>query len=169
MTRRAAIWAFAVALALFFAHGPHASAQGAQPNTPSLSNSAVRCAVSSHPVISIQGWRRGRPLDPSPPRRPDRADHRQAGRALAFGFKQYKMGEVIGARTTGAVLAATAFLLTNGDLLLLAVDDVEVDGQRLEGTGVEPTIPVPFDSRYAGGRDPQLDRAVELLSHGSHG
>ena len=94
---------------------------------------------------------------------------RSGKEVLAFGFKRYKLGEVIGARTSGAVLAATAFLVANGDLLLLAVDDVEVDGQRLEGTGVEPTIPVPFDSRYAGGRDPQLDRAVELLSRGSHG
>jgi carboxyl-terminal processing protease len=39
-----------------------------------------------------------------------------------------------------------------------------VDGKRLEGVGVEPTIEVKFDSRYAAGADPQLDRAVEVLA-----
>ncbi len=93
---------------------------------------------------------------------------RSGKEVLAFGFKKYQLGELVGARTTGAVLAATAFLMGNGDLLVLAVDDVQVDNERLEGVGVEPTVPVPFDNSYAGGRDPQLDRAVELLSHPSH-
>jgi carboxyl-terminal processing protease len=41
--------------------------------------------------------------------------------------------------------------MDNGDLLLLAVADVTVDGQRLEGVGVRPTIEVPFDPLYAAG------------------
>jgi carboxyl-terminal processing protease len=90
---------------------------------------------------------------------------RSGKEVLAYGFKKYGLGEVIGSRTSGAVLAATAFLTRNGDLLLLAVDDVRVDGERLEGTGVDPTIAIPFDSRYAGGTDPQLDRAIAVLSH----
>jgi carboxyl-terminal processing protease len=52
----------------------------------------------------------------------------------------------------------------NGDLLLMAVADVTVDGQRLEGVGVTPTIEMPFDPVYAAGKDPQLDRAVQVLS-----
>jgi carboxyl-terminal processing protease len=91
---------------------------------------------------------------------------RSGKEVLAYGFEKYGLGEVIGSRTSGAVLAATAFLMRNGDLLLLAVDDVRVDGERLEGTGVGPTIAVPFDSRYAAGTDPQLDRAIVVLSHG---
>ena len=83
---------------------------------------------------------------------------------LAYGFKQYHLGEIIGTQTAGAVLAASAFLMDNGDLLLLAVADVTIDGQRLEGVGVSPTIEVPFDPIYAAGRDPQLDRAVQVLS-----
>lgn len=83
---------------------------------------------------------------------------------LAYGFKAYKVGEIIGSRTAGAVLAGRAYLLSDGGLLLLAVADVLVDGQRLEGVGVMPTIPVPFALAYAQGRDPQLDRAVEVLS-----
>jgi carboxyl-terminal processing protease len=84
---------------------------------------------------------------------------------LAYGFKKYTIGEVIGSRTAGAVLAGRAYLLSDGSLLLLAVADVLVDGQRLEGVGVTPTIAVPFPLAYAQGQDPQLDRAVEVLSH----
>ena len=62
------------------------------------------------------------------------------------------------------MLAATAFLIGDAGLLLLAVEDVLVDGRRLEGVGVEPTIEVAFDSRYAAGQDPQLERAVQVLS-----
>jgi carboxyl-terminal processing protease len=81
---------------------------------------------------------------------------------LAYGFKKYRLGEVIGTRTEGAVLAATAFLIGSG-LLLLAVDDVLIDGVRLEGVGVTPTIEVQAGSDSVGG-DPQLDRAIAVLS-----
>jgi len=91
---------------------------------------------------------------------------RSGKEVLAYGFKEYRLGELIGHRTEGAVLAATAFLIGNDGLLLLAVEDVLVDGKRLEGVGVTPTIEVPFDSRYAAGSDPQLDRAVQVLARG---
>ncbi len=89
---------------------------------------------------------------------------RSGKEVLAYGFKEYRLGELIGVRTEGAVLAATAFLIGDEGLLLLAVEDVLVDGQRLEGVGVAPTVDVPFDLRYAAGADPQLDRAVQILS-----
>jgi carboxyl-terminal processing protease len=89
---------------------------------------------------------------------------RSGKEVLAYGFKEYRIGELVGHRTEGAVLAATAFLIGDDGLLLLAVEDVLVDGQRLEGIGVTPTIEVPFDSRYAAGGDPQLDRAVQVLA-----
>ena len=89
---------------------------------------------------------------------------RSGKEVLAYGFKEYRLGELVGARTEGAVLAATAFLIGDRGLLLLAVEDVLMDGQRLEGIGVAPTIEVEFDSRYAAGADPQLERAVQILS-----
>jgi carboxyl-terminal processing protease len=89
---------------------------------------------------------------------------RSGKEVLAYGFKEYRLGELIGNRTEGAVLAATAFLIGDEGLLLLAVEDVLVDGQRLEGVGVAPTIEVAFDPRYAAGADPQLERAVQVLS-----
>jgi carboxyl-terminal processing protease len=83
---------------------------------------------------------------------------------LAYGFREYGVGEVIGSRTAGAVLAGRAYLLSDGSFVLIAVADVLVDGRRLEGVGVMPTISVPFLLPYAQGQDPQLDRAVEVLS-----
>jgi carboxyl-terminal processing protease len=85
---------------------------------------------------------------------------RSGKEVLAYGFKKYRFGELIGTRTEGAVLAATAFLIGRG-LLLLAVEDVQVDGERLEGVGVTPTIEVQAG---AGSDDPQLSRAVAVLS-----
>jgi carboxyl-terminal processing protease len=73
------------------------------------------------------------------------------------------MGELIGTRTEGAVSAATAFLIGSG-LLLLAVENVRVDGERLEGAGVTPTIEVPAGAASTGADDPQLNRAVAVLS-----
>ena len=60
---------------------------------------------------------------------------RSGKEVLAYGFKEYRLGELIGSRTEGAVLAATAFLVGDEGLLLLAVEDVVVDGRRLEGAG----------------------------------
>jgi carboxyl-terminal processing protease len=88
---------------------------------------------------------------------------RSGKEVLAYGFKKYRIGEVIGTQTEGAVLAATAFLIGRG-LLLLAVEDVQVDGVRLEGVGVAPTIEVQDGPTSAGEADPQLSRAVGLLS-----
>jgi carboxyl-terminal processing protease len=88
---------------------------------------------------------------------------RSGKEVLAYGFKKYRLGELIGTRTEGAVLAATAFLI-GGGLLLLAVEDVRVDGERLEGVGVTPTIEVQASAATAESDDPQLSRAVAVLS-----
>jgi carboxyl-terminal processing protease len=94
---------------------------------------------------------------------------RSGKEVLAYGFKKYHVGEVIGTRTAGALLAGRAFLLQDDSLLLLAVADVDVDGERLERTGVAPTIEVPFPLPYAAGNDPQIDKAVEVLTRQAGG
>ncbi len=38
-----------------------------------------------------------------------------------------------------------------------------IDGKRLEGVGVEPDIVVPFDIRFAAGKDIQLERAKDEI------
>jgi carboxyl-terminal processing protease len=92
---------------------------------------------------------------------------RSGKEVLAYGFKKNGFGQVIGERTAGALLAGTAFLLSDGSLLILAVEDAAVDGERIEGKGVAPSIEVPFDIRYAAGKDPQLDKAIAVLADGA--
>lgn len=89
---------------------------------------------------------------------------RSGKEVLAYGFKKYGYGKILGTTSAGAVLAGRAYMMSNGGLLLLAVADVSVDGERLEGKGVAPLIEVPFDIRYAEGNDPQLARAIDLLA-----
>jgi carboxyl-terminal processing protease len=89
---------------------------------------------------------------------------RSGKEVLAYGFKKYALGPIVGTRSAGAVLAGRAYLLSNGSLLVLAVADATVDGERLEGRGVAPDFMVPFDIRYARGNDPQLARAIDLLA-----
>lgn len=92
------------------------------------------------------------------------AGTRSGKEVLTYGFKKYGYGQVIGTRTAGALLAGRGFLLSDGSFLMVAVNDVSVDGERIEGRGVEPTIEVPVEIPYAAGRDPPLDKALEILS-----
>lgn len=82
---------------------------------------------------------------------------------LAYGFKQYDIGAVVGTKTAGAVLGGSPFLLQDSSLLYLAVVDVFVNGERLEGKGVTPDIEAPFEVEYAQGKNPQKERAIEVL------
>ncbi|MEL6863970.1 MAG: S41 family peptidase [Bacteroidota bacterium] len=88
---------------------------------------------------------------------------RSGKEVLAFGAKQFQLATVIGERTAGEVVAGQIHALSNGDLLYLAVRDVQVEGVRLEGKGVAPDIEVPMDIRYTEGRDIQLESAVHFL------
>jgi carboxyl-terminal processing protease len=82
---------------------------------------------------------------------------------LAYALKANGV-RLIGTRTAANVLAGRGFLLPDDSLLELAVDDVFVDGKRLEGVGVEPDLVVPFDVRYAAGADPQLAAALDEIT-----
>jgi carboxyl-terminal processing protease len=52
-------------------------------------------------------------------------------------------------------------------LVVLAVSDVRVERERLEGRGVMPDVVVPFRLPYAAGRDPQLEAAFSELAQQS--
>ena len=82
---------------------------------------------------------------------------------LAYSLKKNGV-PLVGAPTAGNVLAGTAYLLPDDSLLELAVADVLVDGKQLENNPVQPDVAVPFDVRYAAGRDPQLDAATALMA-----
>jgi carboxyl-terminal processing protease len=83
---------------------------------------------------------------------------------LAYYFHKARRGPLIGSRTAGAVLVGKPFVLSDGSLLYLAVGDGQIDGQRLEGTGLTPDVEVPFELEYSDGSDPQKERAIEIMS-----
>jgi carboxyl-terminal processing protease len=89
---------------------------------------------------------------------------RSGKETIAYGAKKHGLARLVGERTAGAYNFGGPFCLSDGSLFLLAQSDARVDGERLEGRGVAPDIEVPFDFRYAAGRDAQLTRALDLLS-----
>ena len=91
---------------------------------------------------------------------------RSGKEVVAYGLQRRDV-PVIGTRTAGALLAGRGFLLSDGSLLVLAVSDVRVEGERLEGRGVVPDVEVAFPLSYAAGRDPQLDAALGKLGQGT--
>jgi carboxyl-terminal processing protease len=93
------------------------------------------------------------------------AQTRSAGEIMAYGYKRSAFGPVFGTRSAGAVLSGMLFPLPGDMLLYLAVSGVEIDGHRLEGTGVEPDYRVERPLPYAHGADPVLDAATDFLSH----
>jgi len=86
---------------------------------------------------------------------------RSGKEVIAHAFKRHRIGPVVGERTAGAVLGGQPFVLRDGSLLMLATADVLVDGERLEGVGVEPDLVVPRVLPYSAGRDPQLEAALD--------
>lgn len=83
---------------------------------------------------------------------------------VAFAMKQREMAKLVGERTAGAVLAGTPLRLSNGDIFYLAVMDAAIDGTRLEGVGVAPDVEVPDTLPYVAGKDPQLEKALEVAA-----
>lgn len=73
--------------------------------------------------------------------------------------------ELVGAQTPGAVLATRAYVLPDDSLMVLPISEVRIDGELLEGKGVTPDLAVGFWLPYAGGKDGQLDAAMESLEN----
>ena len=90
---------------------------------------------------------------------------RSGKEVLAYAFKKYRLGTVMGERTAGAVVAGKLFALSNKSILYLAVKDARVDGERLEGSGVLPDVLVPVDIRYRQGIDLQKKSALTYLKN----
>lgn len=80
-------------------------------------------------------------------------EHTTSGKEiLARAFQRAGRGPLVGARSAGAVVGGSAFLLGDGSLLYLALRDLTVDGERLEGVGVAPDVPVEFAREKGGAR-----------------
>jgi carboxyl-terminal processing protease len=70
---------------------------------------------------------------------------------------------LIGERTAGYVCGGSYKRISEESLLLYGAAMLDIDGKRLEGVGVAPDIEVPFDIRFAGGKDIQLERAKDEM------
>ncbi len=82
---------------------------------------------------------------------------------LAYGFRKYGIGKIVGSKTAGAVVAGSPYIMPDGSLLYLAVADVLVDGKRLEGKGIVPDLQVPGFVPYAQGIDLQKEQAIKTV------
>jgi tricorn protease len=90
------------------------------------------------------------------------------GDIVAYRFKKYKLGPVIGKRTWGGVVGirGTMPFLDGGFLNRPEFSRYDVDGKEwiMEGVGVEPDIVVDNDpAREYDGIDDQLNKAIEVI------
>ncbi len=83
---------------------------------------------------------------------------------VAFALKEHRLATLVGVRTAGAVASGRPFLLSDGSVLYLAMGIALIDGQRLEGHGVEPDVLIEDHLEYAEGKDIQLERALEMAA-----
>lgn len=81
---------------------------------------------------------------------------------MAHALQRSGRATLVGETTAGAVVGGSPSPLPDGSVLYVAVMDVRVDGEKLEGAGVAPDIEVGFELLYSAGHDPQLERAIEV-------
>jgi tricorn protease len=84
---------------------------------------------------------------------------------MAEGFRALGIGPVVGTPTSGAVIGTNSWTLLDGGILRTpSIGVYTANGENLEGKGRRPDVVVPYDPiAIRDGRDPQLDRALQLL------
>ena len=88
---------------------------------------------------------------------------RSGKEVLAYLFKKTGRGVLVGERTAGYVTGGRKKEISSDSFLYYGACNMLIDGKRLEGVGVEPDIEVPFDIRFAAGKDIQLERAKDEI------
>jgi carboxyl-terminal processing protease len=88
---------------------------------------------------------------------------RSGKETLAYLFKKTGRGILVGERTAGYVVGGQKKDISSDSFLYYGAFKMIVDGKNLEGVGIEPDIEVPFDIRFAAGRDIQLERAKDEM------
>ncbi|MDR2579196.1 MAG: hypothetical protein LBC70_10395 [Chitinispirillales bacterium] len=81
---------------------------------------------------------------------------------MAYSLKKAGI-PLVGSTTAGAVIGGFPFLLHDGSFLMIPGMDVRVDGRRIEGVGVAPTVPVDTALEYSRGNDPKLEAAINKI------
>jgi tricorn protease len=90
------------------------------------------------------------------------------GDIVAYRFKKYKIGPIVGKRSWGGVVGIRGSLplLDGGFLMKPEFSRYDVEGKEwiMEGKGVEPDIYVDNDpAKEFAGDDQQLDKAIEVV------
>ncbi|MCI0489701.1 MAG: PDZ domain-containing protein [Blastocatellia bacterium] len=89
------------------------------------------------------------------------------GDALPWYFRKMKIGQLVGKRTWGGLVASFPMpqLMDGGSVTAPDAAIYGLNGEwEVENRGVGPDIEVEMDPKaWRGGRDPQLERAVEVL------
>jgi carboxyl-terminal processing protease len=88
---------------------------------------------------------------------------RSSKELLAYYFKKTGRAVLVGERTAGCVCGGRLKRISKDSVLSYCTRMLIIDGKRLEGVGVEPDIVVPFDIRFAIGRDIHLERAKDEM------
>lgn len=85
--------------------------------------------------------------------------------ALAALVDESERGTTVGERTAGALTGASEYRLPDGGQLSVAEFDIRTpNGQRLEGVGLQPRIPIKVSlADRRAGRDPAVDRALTVV------
>ena len=90
---------------------------------------------------------------------------RSGKEALAYQFKKTKRATLIGEKTPGYFTTGQYFYVDEplNYILYLCVYQLKLDGNVIEGIGIQPDISIPFDlsGEY---EDSQLSKAIEYLS-----
>lgn len=92
------------------------------------------------------------------------AGSRSGKEVIAYAFKRFQIGPVVGSTTGGAVLAGTPILIGTDAVMYLAVAGIEVEGRVIEGEGVVPDYVVDDPLESASSSDPQLSKALEVAA-----
>lgn len=90
------------------------------------------------------------------------------GDLLAYEFKKRKAGTVVGTRTAGRMIGVHWLLTTIDGGQIATSESHNLDAQTLgevgEGIGVSPDVNVDLDPALAAaGRDPQLEKALQII------
>jgi carboxyl-terminal processing protease len=92
-----------------------------------------------------------------------------AGEIVAAALRDAERGPVVGERTFGRVGLQRQLPLGEGGMILTVARYVSPKGTAIHGQGVQPTVAVApasdeeSEDPAAAGRDPILDKAIELL------
>lgn len=82
---------------------------------------------------------------------------------IAYALQKSKRAVLVGTNTAGYVVAGRLFDIDEHCALYLAVNDITLNGERLEGKGVAPDVVVKNEEHTYEGYQHQLDVAIATL------